>query len=438
MDTHFSLFGFSVSFHSFVICGIGLSHAPGILIHMNSATVKQPVTNRMHLVVPTLPTPEASSEQLQEWIRETFRVRNQAAAARAEYLAELRRREGSGLTETVLREGGLLAPRRARQEMETAAELEKLPKTREGLRKGDISPDNARILAAANQRGPIDEEELVDRAKSQSPDKFAGTVRRHERARAEDDGVKRLEHQQKQRFAKIKTSLDDGMTVLYGRFDPITGAKIKTVLSHTMNQLWHEEDPQQRVTPGQRMADALEILLTRPDRKKKARYQGVRLLLMADYDTVSQQLHNGRLVDGTPVPARTLRRLACDAQILPAIFSGGSQPLDLGMARRAANTAQRAALVARDKHCIGCGAQADWCQAHHIVHWQHGGPTNLDNLCLLCSRCHHRVHDQDWQVHKTSTGVYTLQPPPRNHNGRRSTTKRQVHRRRPAIIKQRK
>ena len=416
---------------------------------MKGGSVNGTVTDRVCLVVPALSAREASSEQLQEWIQDTFRVRNQAAAVRAEYLAELRRREGSGIAETVLREDGLLPPRRARQELETATELEKLPKTREGLRRGEISPDNARILAAASQRGDIDEGELVDRARSQSPDKFAGTVRRHERARAEDDGVKRLEHQRRQRFAKIKTSLDDGMTVLYGRFDPVTGAQIKAVLSHKMNQLWHEEDPNNRVTAGQRMADALQILLTSPDQKDKSKQKsglvGVRLLLMADYDTISRQMGNGRLADGTPVPARTLRRLACDAQVLPAIFSGGSQPLDLGRARRAANTAQRAALVARDRHCVGCGAASDWCQAHHITHWQHGGPTNLDNLTLLCSRCHHRVHDEDWQVLQKPTGEFYLRRPPRNHHRHRAEqprTNRQqrstIKQGRRPIIKQRK
>ncbi len=54
------------------------------------------------------------------------------------------------------------------------------------------------------------------------------------------------------------------MSVLYGRFDPITGARITSVLSHKMDQLWQDEDPRNRATPGQRMADALETLLTRP------------------------------------------------------------------------------------------------------------------------------------------------------------------------------
>ncbi len=280
---------------------------------------------------------------------------------------------------------------------------------------------------------------MLDGARSQSPDKFARTVRKHEQQRSEDDGVSKLEHQRSRRYAKITTDQDDGMTVLYGRFDPITGARVETAVSHMMKQLWHQEDPTDRATAGQRMADAIAELVTRQGKGKDGRSQDVRLLLIADYDTISQQLGNPRLENGTPLPARTLRQLACDAQVLPAIFSGPSVPLDLGRARRTASGSQRAALVARDKHCIGCGAKASWCQAHHIVHWQDGGATNLDNMCLLCSRCHHKVHDQDWTVHKTPTGEYTLRRPlstawrPRhrtpNRYRRRSTRRRPIKQR---------
>ncbi len=404
---------------------------------MNKESVNGRSTNRVRLLAPSLPAAGATSEQLRQRIQSTIRAQNQAAAVRAEAVSELRRRQGSEKVETILREDGLLGRRKARTEVETAKELEELPKTREGFQKGEISADNARILAGANQRGTINEDELLDGARSQSPDKFARMVRKHEQQRSEDDGVSKLEHQRSRRFAKVTTDQDDGMTVLYGRFDPVTGARVETAVSHMMNRLWHKEDPQNRATAGQRMADALAELVTREG--KDGRSQGVRLLLIADYDAVSGQLGNPRLENGTPLPARTLRQLACDAQVLPAIFSGPSIPLDLGRARRTASGTQRAALVARDKHCIGCGAKASWCQAHHIVHWQNQGPTNLDNMCLLCSRCHHKVHDNDWQVERTTTGAYRLRPPPtqwgspprpkyRNRR-RRSTRRRPMHQR---------
>ncbi len=411
---------------------------------MKQAVESRRSANLAKLLAPSMPVVDATSEQLRQRIQSTIRVQNQVAAVRAQAVSELRRRQGAEKVETILREDGLLGRRKARSEVETAKELEELPKTREGFQKGEISADNARILAGANQRGTIVEDELLDGARSQSPDKFAATVRKHEQACAQDDGVSKLEHQRSRRFAKLTTDQDDGMTVLYGRFDPVTGARVETAVSHMMKQLWHKEDPTDRATAGQRMADAIAELVTRQG-KDKPGSQGVRLLLIADYDTVSQQLGNPRLENGTPLPANTLRQLACDAQILPAIFSGSSVPLDLGRARRTASGSQRAALVARDKHCVGCGAKASWCQAHHIVHWQDGGPTNLDNMCLLCSRCHHKVHDQDWTVHKTSTGTYTLRRPsstdwrPRHRTPNRyrpPPTHRRSTRRRP--IKQRK
>ena len=109
------------------------------------------------------------------------------------------------------------------------------------------------------------------------------------------------------------------------------------------------------------MADALVGLVTREDTDQDGdgRVRGPRLLLIADYDVVSRELGNGRLGDGTPVPVQKVRDLACQSDILPAIFRGVSQPLDLGRARRIASPAQRVALVARDKACVGCGATAN-------------------------------------------------------------------------------
>ena len=416
-----------------------MSQALCILVNMKQAVDNRWAVSLEKLLSPGLPLSEASMEELRQWLQSTIRVENRAAARRAAIVGELRRREGAETAETVLREDGLLGRRRARSEVETAGELEHMPRTREGFQEGEISPENVRILAGANQRGTINEDELVDDAKSQSPDKFAGTVRKHEQQQSRDDGVSKLEHQRSRRFAKITTDRADGMTVLYGRFDPITGARVETAVSRMMTELWHKEDARDRATAGQRMADAVAELVTRQGKAEDGRPQDTRLLVMADYDTVSGQLGNPRLENGTPLPAGVLRRLACDAQILPGIFMGASIPLDLGRARRTASGSQRAALIARDKHCVGCGAKASWCQAHHIVHWQDGGPTDLENMCLLCSRCHHKVHDQDWTVHKTPTGKYTLRRPSK-HLGRspRRTNRYRRPRTRKPLIKQRK
>ncbi len=120
---------------------------------MKQAVNSRRSANLAKLLSPTMPVVDASVEELKQRIRSTIRVQNQVAAVRAQAVSELRRRQGTEKVETILREDGLLGRRKARSEVETARGLEELPKTREGLRKGEISADNARILAGAKQRG---------------------------------------------------------------------------------------------------------------------------------------------------------------------------------------------------------------------------------------------------------------------------------------------
>ena len=79
--------------------------------------------------------------------------------------------------------------------METGSKLKDLPVVSDAFRKGQISYDHARIIAKTAERVNIDEQELVDLAKVQPVDVFAGTVRKHERDRSGDNGVSRLEQQ---------------------------------------------------------------------------------------------------------------------------------------------------------------------------------------------------------------------------------------------------
>ncbi|TDO60905.1 5-methylcytosine-specific restriction protein A [Kribbella sp. VKM Ac-2571] len=100
----------------------------------------------------------------------------------------------------------------------------------------------------------------------------------------------------------------------------------------------------------------------------------------------------GDLVHGDTLSAAAVRRLACDAGVIPLVLGSHSEPLDVGTEHRFVTRAIRQALNARDKGCIVCSASPAICEAHHIVHWADGGPTSLDNLALLCKRDHNNVH----------------------------------------------
>ena len=368
-----------------------------------------PSAHRVRVVLPSASLNDATVEELEERMRSASRAESQAKAVRVEAAAELVRRRGQGITEKTVREQSGQSTHKSRKEVETAGKLKGLPVTSDAFRKGEITFDHAQIIADTAGRVEIDEEELVDKASSEPVDVFARTARQHEQERSGDDGMSTLKKQRRNRKAWIRVDKGAGMTVVHAEFDPVTGERVKTALSAKTKQLWREEDPDHRPSTEQRMADALADLICRPDGRKKA--PNTTLFLIADYDIGLRQIRNARLGDGTPVPVEVFRDLACQARILPAIFNSRGQPLWVGLGRRIATPAQRMALIARDRGCVGCGADPAWCQAHHIVHWAADGPTDIDNLALLCSRCHHRVHDEDWEIQQAPQGEYVLQPP---------------------------
>ena len=99
----------------------------------------------------------------------------------------------------------------------------------------------------------------------------------------------------------------------------------------------------------------------------------------------------------------SLRRLlleTCEAQVATIVTNDTGGVLAFGITRRRASPAQRLALAARDAGCSfpECTRPAAWCEAHHVVPWQLGGPTDLANLCLLCSFHHHQFEGRGWTV----------------------------------------
>jgi hypothetical protein len=95
-----------------------------------------------------------------------------------------------------------------------------------------------------------------------------------------------------------------------------------------------------------------------------------------------------------------VRRLACDAEIIPVVLGTQSEILDLGRAHRLVTPAIWQALVVRDGHCTfpACRRPPLMCHAHHIHHWLNGGETKLDNLALLCGHHHRVIHNTPWEI----------------------------------------
>ena len=159
----------------------------------------------------------------------------------------------------------------------------------------------------------------------------------------------------------------------------------------------------ERKSLGERQADALgEICEHALDEGQLPLEGGERphITAILDYEWMRAQARGVMFDFGGRGTAADLRYLLCDCKVIPVVFNGESQPLDLGRDRRCVTLAQRRAVAARDRGCAhpGCQRKPAFCQVHHIVEWMNGGETNIEDLVMLC-RTHHRMIHQSGQCH---------------------------------------
>ncbi|QDY89637.1 DUF222 domain-containing protein [Arthrobacter sp. UKPF54-2] len=114
-----------------------------------------------------------------------------------------------------------------------------------------------------------------------------------------------------------------------------------------------------------------------------------------------------------PVTAATIRKIACDADIIPVLLGSEGRVLDIGRTTRVFPPHIRKAITARDQGCTfpGCTIPAPWCEAHHITYWSRAGTTSTDNGTLLCSHHHHLIHKEQWTI-QPRNGIPWFIPPP--------------------------
>ena len=341
---------------------------------------------------------------------EIARAESRLAAMKADTLGEIARRSGDGAAAHAAANEMAVSGRKARGEVRDAVRLGGLTATREGLAGGTVPVGHAQLIARAAGDAPIDEAMLAALAQREGYDEFRRTVARHVVEVSTDDGASVLERQRQARTGTIATRHSDGMTVVHLEVDPLTGARLGTVIAAAERRLFKNEDRAEQRTPPQRTADAITELILDPDAKRPT---GASLIVVADYDMLNHQLANGRLTDGTPIPIGEIAKIAVDAQVLPTIFEAATGDLRMGRTSRTATDMQRAALALRDKGCVGCGIPPERCQHHHIDHWQHDGRTDYGNLVTVCPDCHNdKIHRQGF-IAKWDPRIpgFQLQPP---------------------------
>lgn len=302
--------------------------------------------------------------------------------------------------------------RRAEQTERRADVLGDAPKVEQQLAKGRISSEHADVLAGAV--GRLDEHErtalldldsdLAVAAASKTPGQFKRFLDKTVDELKGDDGLDRWERQRS--AAKLNMGLDDesGMGWIRAELHPEDYQKTKRAIEDVVVGLRKMPEHEGK-RPEHLRALALSMLTSDPSEQA---LQGVSaawrrkpaLITIVDYDTLTDGIAaSGRpaeFADGTPMPVDAVRRLACEANIIPVVLGGDGMPLDVGRAHRLATESQRAALRSIYRTCAvdTCDVPFDACEIHHLVEWsEHDGETNLEDLIPLCQHDHHEVHE---------------------------------------------
>ncbi|MFC7545951.1 DUF222 domain-containing protein [Plantactinospora sp. GCM10030261] len=343
---------------------------------------------------------------------------------------DLPRREGATSTTAWLRHRHRLTGRAARLAVADADRLATTPDAvRDATAAGTISGEQARVIVDTvatvhKQAGAVAADKavgiLLDWADQFDPDqirKLAHRILEHVAPHIAEDAQRRALEAEAKRHHRDRylnlSPVGDGRIRLTGLLDVETSAMLRTTLEPLTKP--HGRDDTRN--PGQRRHDALAEVCRLALRAGGLPDSGgvpAQVVVTTDYDTLTRQLSPGLLDTGDTLTAEAVRRLACDATILPAVLDGDGQVLDLGRQRRLFTGPVRRALMLRDGGCAfpGCDRRPRWCTAHHITHWADGGDTSVANGVLLCGHHHRMIHHDGWQVRATPAGRPTFIPPP--------------------------
>jgi hypothetical protein len=338
--------------------------------------------------------------------------------------------EGASSTAVWIRNRHRVGIRSAHRLVTLAAELDGAPPVvGEAVAAGEVNRDQVEVVLRSLARLPRDiGPEIRDRAAAalvgfcadHDPaqlgvigERILHVVAPEEADEAERRALERAEATATEKRFFTLSPHPDGVGVrLAGRLTAAGAAAVRAAIEPLLTPT-----PGDDRSAGQRRADALvEVCQLALRTENLPDHGGSRpqIVLGVDFDVLKQELGAGTLDNGDQVTPETVRRMGCDAHLLPVVFRGRSMPLDVARTRRLVAGALRQALAARDRGCAfpDCDRDQRWCDAHHVRHWSMGGPTALNNVVLLCPHHHAEIHRQNnWTVFIDTDGLPTFIPP---------------------------
>jgi hypothetical protein len=338
-------------------------------------------------------------------------------------------------------------PATARGRVHAGRDLRSMPAMADAVLRGDVRLGHVRLLATAARSkehrraamSDVDEMAASTAARFSEPrfarwvDAWAALVdaEHDDQLRARGLAVPVVDHAADEQAERRELFLSrygaDGMWALNGTLDTETGIALKMALESVSEAI---RDADGGRSLAQLRHDALGVLLSGELSAGLPVHKGVRPHVLVVVAEAGDDVHGSDLL-AAPVPGGLVdrtdgdtglveltrlarRRVTCDAVLQRLTVDGDGIPLALGRSVRVVPPALRRVIDVRDRHCTfaGCTAPAIWCQAHHLMHWEDGGPTDERNVALLCSFHHRAVHERGFQVRWTpdGTALQTLRP----------------------------
>ena len=280
----------------------------------------------------------------------------------------------------------------AREWVRVADALEELPECAQAFGEGRLSWDQVRPLTEFAT--PETDHLYAEATPGVSVARVEAEARRARR-------VARMQAEDEHRRRSLRWWWpSDGGLRLSGFLPSAEGAVVTAALERIVEQTAADGDGVPDDPIDARSADALVALAS------------TRVAEDADPDRACVVVHvdaealggddDGRawLGDSTPLNSEVLRRLACDARLELVAHGPSGVPLGVGRARRTVPPWLTRMLEERDRGCCrwpGCPHRR-WLEAHHLVPWADGGPTDLSNLALICTFHHRLLHELGWKV----------------------------------------
>lgn len=305
-----------------------------------------------------------------------------------------------------------------------------MPGFEDALADGQVSAGH--VDAIANATRGLDEHDraefigeadnLLDDATAQSVDAFskncrdlAKSIRARNNARADVD---ELERQREQSKVTRWVDRETGMHKTLIEADPVTDRIIWAAVQRSRNGLRRKkkqtgEKPASfdRLTVDA-IVDAVSAGPASASASPRGRAAGNRISVLIAFDALVSGLREQGLCQtdsGVDLPVETVRRMACDGEIIPIVLDGRGVVLDEGRAKRLATPEQRLAIEAMHETCVfpGCKIGVDDCRIHHVDFWERGGTTDVGTMAPVCETHHHRIHEGGWIFRMTPDRVGT-------------------------------